>query len=115
MIQECGVEIDHSSIHRLPSDFSLLEKVFRKHKRPVGRSWRMDETYILVKGVWKTLYRAADKQGQTVDCLLTAKRDKATAQRFFDNANDDLKKPSPWNPFTAHCFSRFATSYLCCK
>ena len=47
----------------------LLEKVFRKYKRPVGGSWRMDETYIKVKGVWKYLYRAVDKEGKTVDFL----------------------------------------------
>jgi putative transposase len=46
----------------------------------------MDETYIKVKGVWKYLYRAVDKQGKTVDFLLTAKRDKAAAMRFFDKA-----------------------------
>ena len=47
---------------------------------------RMDETYIKVKGVWKYLYRAVDKQGKTVDFLLTAKRDMAAAKRFFDKA-----------------------------
>ena len=46
----------------------------------------MDETYIKVKGVWKYLYRAVDKQGKTVDFLLTAKRDIAAAKRFFDKA-----------------------------
>ena len=46
----------------------------------------MDETYIKVKGIWKYLYRAVDKQGRTVDFLLTAKRDKAAAMRFFDKA-----------------------------
>jgi len=46
----------------------------------------MDETYIKVKGVWKYLYRTVDKQGKTVDFLLTAKRDKAAAMRFFDKA-----------------------------
>ena len=46
----------------------------------------MDETYIKVNGVWKYLYRAVDKEGKTVDFLLTAKRDTAAAQRFFDNA-----------------------------
>jgi putative transposase len=51
----------------------LLEKVFSKHKHPVGGSWRMDETYIKVKGVWKYLYRAVDKEGKTVDFLLTAR------------------------------------------
>ena len=45
------------------------------HKHPVGGSWRMDETYIKVKGAWKYLYRAVDKQGKTVDFLLTANRD----------------------------------------
>jgi transposase-like protein len=64
----------------------LLEKVFRQHKRPVGGSWRMDETYMKVKGAWKYLYRAVDKEGKTVDFLLTARRDKAVALRFFEKA-----------------------------
>ena len=79
--------VDHSSINRWAIRFlPLLEKVFRKHKRPVGSSWRMDETYIKVKGVWKYLYRAVDKEGKTVDFLLTARRDKAAALRFFEKA-----------------------------
>lgn len=87
MMQERGVFVDHSSINRWAIWFlPLLEKVFRKHKRPVGGSWRMDETYIKVKGVWKYLYRAVDKEGKTVDFLLTAQRDKAAAVRFFDKA-----------------------------
>jgi len=87
MMDERGVSVDHSSISRWAIRFlPLLEKVFRKHKRPVGVSWRMDETYIKVKGVWKYLYRAVDKEGKTVDFLLTAKRDKAAAKRFFDKA-----------------------------
>ena len=64
----------------------LLEKAFRKHKHAVGTSWRMDETYIKVKGAWKYLYRAVGKQGQTVDFLLTAKRDAGAANRFFEKA-----------------------------
>ena len=87
MMQERGVFVDHSSINRWAIRFlPLLEKVFRKHKHPVGGSWRMDETYIKVKGVWKYLYRAVDKQGKTVDFLLTAQRDKAAAMRFFEKA-----------------------------
>ena len=86
-MQERGVVVDHSTINRWAVRFlPLLEKVFRKHKRAVGSSWRMDETYIKVKGVWKYLYRAVDKDGNTVDYLLTAKRDKAAARRFFEKA-----------------------------
>ena len=87
MMEERGVFVAHSSINRWAIRFlPLLEKVFRKYKRPVGGSWRMDETYIKVKGDWKYLYRAVDKQGKTVDFLLTAKRDKAAALRFFEKA-----------------------------
>ena len=87
MMGERGVSVDHSSINRWAVRFlPLIEKVSRKHKRPVGSSWRMDETYIKVKGVWKYLYRAVDKQGKTVDFLLTAKRDTTAAKRFFDKA-----------------------------
>ena len=86
-MEERGVSVDHSSINRWTIRFlPLIEKMARKHKRPVGGSWRMDETYIKVKGVWKYLYRAVDKQGKIVDFLLTAKRDMAAAKRFFDKA-----------------------------
>ena len=87
MMQERGVAVDHSSINRWAIRFlPLLEKVFRKHKHAVGTSWRMDETYIKVNGAWKYLYRAVDKQGQTVDFPLTAKRYAAAARRFFEKA-----------------------------
>ena len=87
MMEERGVSVDHSSINRWAIRFlPLIEKMARKHKCPVGGSWRMDETYIKVKGVWKYLYCAVDKQGKTVDFLLTAKRDTAAAKRFFDKA-----------------------------
>ena len=87
MMEERGVSVDHSSINRWAIRFlPVIEKMARKHERPVGGSWRMDETCIKVKGVWKYLYRAVDKQGKTVDFLLTAKRDMAAAKRFFDKA-----------------------------
>ena len=55
-MEERGIEVDHSSINRWAIQFlPLLQKVFRKHKRPVGRSWHMDETDIKVKGVWKCI------------------------------------------------------------
>jgi transposase-like protein len=65
-----------------------LAAVFRRRKRSVGSSWRVDETYIKVGGQWKYLYRAVDKLGHTVDFLLTAKRDVAPARRFFERAID---------------------------
>jgi transposase-like protein len=78
MLAERGVEVDHSSVYRWVQKFTpQLEAAFRKgKKRPVSTSWRMDETYIKVKGQWKYLYRAVDRDGQTIDFLLTAHRDK---------------------------------------
>ena len=91
---ERGVSVDHSSISRWAIRFlPLLELIFRQHKRPVGGSWRMDETYILIQGTWKYLYRAVDKAGHTVDFLLTAQRDKAAAMRFFNKAMSDNHVP----------------------
>ncbi len=87
MMLERGVEVDHSTINRWVLKYTPeIEKKFRKYKNPVGRSWRMDETYIKIKGQWKYLYRAIDKEGRTVDFLLTATRDLNAAKRFFNKA-----------------------------
>jgi putative transposase len=87
LMEERGVSVDHSTINRWAVRFlPLIEKLSRKHKRQVGTSWRMDETYIKVKGIWKYLYRAVDKEGKTVDFLLTGHRDMAAARRFFEKA-----------------------------
>ncbi|WP_429557460.1 IS6 family transposase [Paraburkholderia youngii] len=94
MMAERGVEVDHSSVHRWVIKLvPLFEKAFRRHKRPVGRSWRMDETYIKVKGQWKYLYRAVDKEGNTVDFLLRARRDKTAARHYFEKAIDGNGEP----------------------
>ncbi|HHL2459775.1 TPA: IS6 family transposase [Yersinia enterocolitica] len=87
MMVERGVIVDHSTLHRWVIRLvPLLGKVFRRHKRAVGCRWRMDETYIKIKGQWKYLYRAVDTDGQTIDFLLTTKRDTAAALRFFRKA-----------------------------
>ena len=62
-----GVTVDHATIQRWVYKFTpLIERTFRKRKKAVGNSWRMDETYIKVKGQWMYLYRAVDKAGNTV-------------------------------------------------
>ncbi|MDN0085339.1 IS6 family transposase, partial [Crenobacter sp. SG2305] len=87
MMAERGVEVDHATVHRWVLKLvPVLDKTFRRRKRPVGTSWRVDETYIKIKGNWKYLYRAVDTGGQTVDFLLCANRDKAAAKRFFEKA-----------------------------
>ena len=69
MIAERGFEVDHSTVHRwVITLVPLFEKTFRRHKRAVGRNWRMDETYIKVKGDWKYLYRAVDKARPSTFC-----------------------------------------------
>jgi putative transposase len=86
-MEERGVELDHATIHRWVLKYSpQLEEEFHPRKRPVGRSWRMDETYIRVKGKWRYLYRAVDKTGQTIDFPLTEHRDTEAAWRFLRQA-----------------------------
>jgi transposase-like protein len=87
IMAERGVIVDHATLHRwLARVVPLLDKAFRRYKRRPGGCRRMDETYIRVKGQWKYLYRAVDTDGQTIDFLLTAKRDAAAALRFFRKA-----------------------------
>jgi putative transposase len=87
MAAERGLKVDHTTIYRWVIKFTPeLEKAVRLLKRPAGKSWRLDETYIKVKGQWKYLYRAVDKEGNTVDYLLTAKRDRKAAKRFICKA-----------------------------
>ena len=69
----------------------------RPRLRPSNGSWRVDETYVRVKGRWAYLYRAVDSRGQTIDFLLAAKRDAAAAKRFFQRA---LARPHTVNPRT---------------
>ena len=87
MMEEHGVSVVHTTIGRwLRKLLPLFEKQFRQYKKPVLDSWRMDETYVKISGCWYYLYRAVDKAGATIDFLLTAKRDKKAALRFFSKA-----------------------------
>ncbi|MDE1489168.1 IS6 family transposase, partial [Xenorhabdus bovienii] len=87
IMAERGIAVDHSTlsrwVHRL---VPLIVKRYRRSKPEVERRWRMDETYIKIKGQWRYLYRAVDSDGNTVEFLLTAHRDKKAALRFFKKA-----------------------------
>ena len=87
MMSERGVEVDHTTIYRWIQHFSPeFEKRIRWYTKPLGFSWRVDETYIKIKGKWKYLYRAIDNRGQTIDFMLSHKRDAASAKHFFRKA-----------------------------
>lgn len=87
LMRERGVHVDHSTINRWVVKYSpQLEEAFHRRKRAIWVGWRIDETYIRVKGQWRYLYRAVDKHGQTIDFLLTEHRDKEAALRFLKKA-----------------------------
>jgi putative transposase len=87
LMEERGVPVDHATIQRWVVKYSpQLEEAFHRRKRPGWVSWRMDETYIKVKGEWRYRYRAVDTQGQTIDFLLTEQRDEQAAKRFLTKA-----------------------------
>ena len=95
MMEERGMEVDHSTLNRWVLKYvPLLDQAFRVRKRQVGGSWRMDETYVRIRGQCKYLYRAVDKAGNTVDSLLTAKRDRKAALRFLYKATSQHGTPA---------------------
>ncbi len=85
-----GVEVDHATLNRWVVKYApLIAAAAQARKRPLTAvSWRMDETYIKVKGKWTYYYRAVDKTGKTLDFMLSGRRDKAAARRFFKRAID---------------------------
>jgi transposase-like protein len=94
LMAERGVTIVHTTVLRWVQRFvPAFEKKWENYARPVGSSWRVDETYIKVRGQWRYLYRAVDQQGQTVDFLLSKNRDRAAAVRFFKKAISNNEVP----------------------
>lgn len=87
IMAERGVGADHATLNRWVVKFSpMIAATAQRRKRSTAVSWRMDETYIRVRGKWTYLYRAVDRDGQTLDFMLSERRDTAAARRFFKKA-----------------------------
>ena len=85
LLEERGIDVDHATVNRwLVKHSPALESKFRQGKKPIGKSWRMDETYIKVKGEWVYYYRVVDKKGQTIDFFLSRTRDIGAVKAFFE-------------------------------
>ena len=95
MMADRGITLTHTTIlrwvqHYLPG----FEKRWNRYARPIGGSWRMDETYKKVRGSWVYLYRAVDKAGRTVDFFLSRNRDGNAAQTFLRSAMKNTRQPT---------------------
>jgi transposase, IS6 family len=87
MIVERGLTVDHTTIYRWVQHYApILERRCRAKLKLTNSSWRVDETYIKVKGTWMYLYRAVDSDGATVEFMLSPTRDALSAKRFFRKA-----------------------------
>jgi transposase, IS6 family len=81
---ERGLSVDQTTISRWVQRYAPeLEKRCRPHLKATTASWRVDETYVKVKKVWRYLYRAVDAQGNTLEFLLSPTRAAEAAKRFF--------------------------------
>ena len=84
MLEERNLTVDHTTIYRWVQRYAPeVDKRSRPHLRPTNDSYRVDETYVKIKGQWRYLYRAVDSTGQTIDFMLSAKKDASAAKRFF--------------------------------
>jgi transposase-like protein len=95
MMGERGIELAHTTILRWVQQYTPeFHKRWNRFARAIGGSWRMDETYIRVKGEWIYLYRAFDKAGKTVDFYLSRKRDVNAAKAFLRRAMKGQRAPA---------------------
>jgi transposase-like protein len=93
MMNERSIDLAHTTILRWVRHYSPeFEKRWKRYVRSVGGSWRMDETYVKVRGQWVYLYRAVDKAGKTVDFHLSRNRDVNAAQAFLRKATKRIEQ-----------------------
>jgi IS6 family transposase len=91
------LDIDHTTLWQWVQRFaSEFEGQTRPHLKPTNKSWRVDETYVRVKGRWFYLYRAIDSAGATIDFFLSPLRSADAAQALFAKALADPSHPQPW-------------------
>jgi transposase, IS6 family len=96
LLAERGIEADHVTLWRWVQRYAPeLDKRLRKSLKATNDSWRVDETYVRVKGKWRYLYRAVDSSGATLDFLLSAKQDAEAAKRFLSKALGRQNHPEP--------------------
>ena len=96
LLLDRGMSADHVTVWRWVQRYAPeLDRRLRSHLKPTNKSWRVDETYIRVKGKWTCLYRAVDSTGASIDFLLSARRDAAAAKRFFQKALCASNHPTP--------------------
>ena len=96
LLEERGLGADHTTVWRWVQRYAPeMEQRIRRHLSPTNKSWRVDETYIRVKGRWCYLDRAIDSTGATIDFLLSALRDADAAKRLFRRAMADRSHPQP--------------------
>src|ERR1700758_1245593 len=96
LLAEWGLRADHVTVWRWVQRYAPeLERRLRSRLNSTNDSWRVDETYIRVKGKWVYLYRAVDSTGATIDFLLSARRDIVSAKRFLAKALGAANHPLP--------------------
>ena len=96
LLEERGLEADHTTIWRWVQRYGPeLQQRLRRPLKPTNKSWRVDETYIRVKGRWCYLYRAIDSAGATIDFVLSARRNADSAKRLFRRSLRDPSHPQP--------------------
>ena len=96
LLSERGLEADHTTIWRWVQRYGPeLEERLRRHLKPTNKSWRVDETYVRVKGRWCYLYRAIDFTGATIDFVLSGLRDAAGQTPVPQGANGSVASTAP--------------------